>query len=140
MITEDYVSFELAKLLREKGFNEVCRTWYFGEDRINNNILIPKDKLLFASDIFDGAKKNSCIGYPNAVTAPTLQMAMKWLREVHNLCIAPYAAAYRYGFTIDKADTGSNLGNERKFYPHKEFETYEEAVEAALKYTLKNLI
>ena len=28
MITEDYVSFEVAKLLREKGFNEECEYFY----------------------------------------------------------------------------------------------------------------
>ena len=28
MITEDYVSFETAKLLKEKGFNEGCSTTY----------------------------------------------------------------------------------------------------------------
>jgi hypothetical protein len=27
-ITEDYVSFEIAKLLKEKGFNERYRSWY----------------------------------------------------------------------------------------------------------------
>jgi hypothetical protein len=28
MITEDYVSFEVAKLLKEKGFNEPCIATY----------------------------------------------------------------------------------------------------------------
>jgi hypothetical protein len=28
MIKEDYVSFEVAKLLKEKGFNEICRAAY----------------------------------------------------------------------------------------------------------------
>ena len=27
MITEDYVGFETAKLLKEKGFNECCRAF-----------------------------------------------------------------------------------------------------------------
>lgn len=53
MITEDYVSFNTAKLLKEKGFDEECQQYY-------------------------GDYKYSC---------PTLQMAMKWLREVHNLFI-----------------------------------------------------
>jgi hypothetical protein len=30
MITEDYVSFETAKLLKEKGFNERCNRVYQG--------------------------------------------------------------------------------------------------------------
>ena len=28
MITEDYVSFETAKLLKEKGFDETCRAFW----------------------------------------------------------------------------------------------------------------
>ena len=28
MITEDYVSFETAKLLKEKGFDEYCKSVY----------------------------------------------------------------------------------------------------------------
>ena len=28
MITEDYVSFEVAKMLKEKGFNEPCHATY----------------------------------------------------------------------------------------------------------------
>lgn len=72
----------------------------------------------------------------------TQQMAMRWLREIHNLSIEPYAAAYRYGFTISKADTGSCIGNENtlNIHDYDEIETYEEACEAAIKYCLKNLI
>lgn len=129
MIEEDYISFKIAKLLKEKGFNEVCRTWYFGEDRVNNNILIPKDKLLFASDIYNGAKKNSCIGHSSAVTAPTLQMATKWLRVVHKIDLCVFPCYYDYCLH----------GYECKIYKNKEvlcsltgFKNYEEAMDAAL--------
>lgn len=113
MIQEAYVSLEVAKLLNEKGFDGYCH--------------VSKEEVITTT----GGEWGSEI--VKTINIPTQQKAMRWLREVHNLCIAPYAAAYRYGFTIDKADTGSNLGNETKFYPDEEFETYEEAVEAALK-------
>ena len=29
MITEDYVSFETAKLLKEKGFDSECHSYYY---------------------------------------------------------------------------------------------------------------
>ena len=32
MITEDYVSFEIAKLLKEKGFSEPCYTCYLNKE------------------------------------------------------------------------------------------------------------
>ena len=70
---EDYVSFEIAKLLKEKGFDESCYQKYDDEGYLSFNH----------------------VGYINAekptedfsALAPTLQMAMKWLREVHNLFI-----------------------------------------------------
>ena len=64
-------------------------------------------------------------------------MAMKWLREVHNIdiCVFPYQADYiSYSYKV-------------KIYKNKEIyltitdsKTYEDAVEAALKYCLENLI
>ena len=54
MIEEIRCSYEVCKLLHEKGFDVKCTDWYW-----ENNINIWK---------------------------PTHQMAMKWLREVHNTC------------------------------------------------------
>lgn len=105
MITEDYCTYDISKLLKEKGFD--------GQTH-GNMSEIP------------------CMCYI------THQTAMKWLRERHNLCISLYAAAYRFGFTIDKCDTGSNICNDDVL--DEELLTYEEAVEAALKYVLENLI
>ena len=64
-------------------------------------------------------------------------MAMKWLREVHNIdiCVFPYQTDYiSYSYKV-------------KIYKNKEIyltitdsKTYEDAVEEALKYCLENLI
>ena len=145
IITEDYVSFETAKLLKEKGFNEVCRAWYFGEDRVNNSTIIPKDELLFVSDNYYGAKRNKWIGYPNAVTAPTLQMVKKWFKIVHNIGIFPSTYTFSnadgseeyhpYGCSIIDLKTYQLLTNNIF-----QKETEEEAVEEAIKFCLKNLI
>lgn len=71
MITEDYVSFEVAKLLKEKGFDEYCEQIYDGDGDLSRNICgyINEEK---ANEFF-------------SALAPTHQMAMKWLREVHKL-------------------------------------------------------
>ena len=37
MITEDYVSFEIAKLLKEKGFDELCYQKYDDEGYLSFN-------------------------------------------------------------------------------------------------------
>lgn len=72
-ISEDYVSFETAKLLKEKGFDEIC---YLGYNK--NGEYVPTSN-----------RTNSQIIQPDFcyICCPTLQMTMKWLREVHNINI-----------------------------------------------------
>ena len=70
-ITEDYVSFEIAKLLKEKGFDEP---------------VTELNKLLFK----EGEKP---------VLKITLQMAMKWLREKYNIIISIAPQRDKYYFT-----------------------------------------
>ncbi len=126
MITEDYVSFETAKLLKEKGFDEESWCVY--------NLVSEK----FAREIVDQNFRYNH-GLPNYVaSAPTLQMAMKWLREVHNMHIEvkyffePHIYKYTITYTPVALDNISS-------HPQC-FNTYEEACEAAIKYCLENLI
>ena len=116
MITEDYVSFEVAKLLKEKGMNKSCFNHY--------------------------VQKNNNDGTSEAVAVCTLQMAMKWLREVHNLCIEPYYVYDGYLCTISKIPTGVEVyySNEGGDKDSGRFATFEQACESAIKYSLKNLI
>lgn len=130
MITEDYVSFETAKLLKEKGFNEKVICYYDDGGSLNLNKFVE----------FQCCNQ----GYgSNIFAAPTLQMAMKWLREVHNLCIEPYRTACGYLYTISTIPYGSCKYNPRKGGDDEEsgqWTTYEKACETAIKYSLENLI
>lgn len=122
MITEDYVSFETAKLLKEKEFNwEVHRSYL-----VNDNVFIP-------GDINDVPLRK------DAIRIPTLQMAMKWLREVHKLVPIILAGGSSYWFRIDKVNE-DNWKNTIHREDVKSFPTYEEACEASIKYCLENLI
>ena len=128
MITEDYVSFDTAKLLKEKGFmdGEIIKFFASGYDK-NGHILSIRD-----TELDD---------YPR----PTLQMAMKWLRKEHNLVISAsvtvdgwrtYVSQIKLdgeGFVVDIID-GIDDGN------IPSYGTYEKSCEAAIKYCLKNLI
>ena len=105
MIAEDYVSYEVSRLLKEKGFD--------GQTH-GNMIEIP------------------CVSYI------THQMAMKWLRDIHGIIITidydedeDCENNERYGFTIYQSTRTVDLST---------FQTFEEAVEAALKYCLTKLI
>ena len=116
MITEDYVSFETAKLLKKKGFNEGCSTTYTPNGFFHTHNYRP-----LLGDIF----------------APTLQMAMKWLREVHNIDIFPWKIGKGiYSCAIFNSNTGQDLSSDKDFPSEK----YEDTAEAAIKYCLEKLI
>lgn len=128
MLTEDYCSYEVAKLLDKKGFREYCEAIYF--------ILENGDYRWSKIDI---PIRDCSICKPAAISCPTHQMAMKWLREKQGIIITvdynedeDCENNERFGFTIYQKDT-RNVG--LTTYP-----TYENAVEAALKYCLTNLI
>lgn len=65
---KDYVSFEVAKLLKEKGFDWETHRSYL----INDNVFIP-------GDITNVPLRK------DAISIPTIQMAMKWLRENYGI-------------------------------------------------------
>ena len=130
-IKEDYVSFEIAKLLKEKEFKEIVQSLWVGKDEyhyISTESIKPDDY----------NSGGTCL-----YSAPTHQMALKWLREVHDLHIVVYPwqadneeKAIHWCCTVYKSF--AHLGND--VYTNETPKSYEQAVEAALKYTLENLI
>ncbi len=126
MITEDYVSFEIAKLLKEKGFDEPCYA-YWHEDE---NRLIISQSMYPIKNI-----TNPCFFGP---AAPTLQMVMKWLREVHHLTIDVF---HFRDWKVNIKTIPDDYFKADYSYPElKPAETYEQACETAIKYCLENLI
>ena len=122
MIEETYCSFKVAKLLKEKGFDEDCYQKYddTGYLSLNNVGYINSEKP--SEDFY--------------ALAPTQQMAMTWLREVHKIHIVIGWLPNSKLFFTHICDMNSGYP---KRNPH-EYTSYEEAVEAALKYVLENLI
>lgn len=125
MITEDYVSFETAKLLKEKGFDENTPVNYFvGDDKPRGCVV---GEMIYHKRLEEDT---------HLIAAPTRQMAMKWLRETKDIQVVIGILN-----TIKKTWTFALFrdfdGLTQKFYS---FKTYEEACEAAIKYCLENLI
>lgn len=109
-ITEDYCSKEIYRLLIEKGFDGEIHTTFDEEGYTQPSI--------------------------------TLQMAMKWLRKVHNilLFILPAQENGKLVYLVEVWAWNEEEGIYESVYapiPRKE---PEQAVEAALKHTLENLI
>jgi hypothetical protein len=147
MITEDYVSFEIAKLLKEKGFDGKCRMIYREHDKqMIYHTPNPDDLLDFETNkrkLEKHSKKQHC----DYALCPTHQMALKWLREVYKIHIA-----VNIGCDVDNKNyvfytpTIVKLSNKSVEYiesfseDDNEFDNNEQAVEAAILYVLKNLI
>ena len=134
MITEDYVSFETSKLLKEKGFNERLLTFYItDEDKKEGSF----QTMAFTDDKIDNNHSDHCY------LAPTLQMAMKWLREAHKLGVFPSTytnimgsnTTHVYGTAIINLNTYELMTSDCMAK-----DTYKEACEVAIKYCLENLI
>lgn len=125
MIEEDYVSFETAKLLKEKGFDEPCFALYN-----------PEGELILCGIRLSNTQVERV---PGSYSAPTHQMAMKLLREVHNIHIKinldsfdginPIYEALYDDVTNIRIDNFIDYGD-----------TYEEACETAIKFCLEHLI
>ena len=133
MITEDYVSFETAKLLKEKGFDEKCFALYNP-----NGTLIQSGIRL--NNIQVGRVEGS-------YSAPTLQMAMKWLRKVHNIHIAIVpcevgAGVMDYTYILYKVDTENFIFKNLEIQGRANTDkmSASKTCEAAIKYCLENLI
>lgn len=128
MITEDYVSFEVAKLLKEKGFDECCRAFITP----NVDFALESDGHVFNHILLD-----------NEYAAPTLQMAMKWLREVYTPNTNIVLDIVKDGVDSYVFWTYNLCQNEnyKLLWGDKRplFNTYEEAVEAAIIKVLKEL-
>lgn len=125
MIEEAYVSFEVAKLLKERGFNDCCLMYYFLDGTIERS---------------KGFRHKNHY-YDNTQSAPTQQMVMRWLREEKGLFIEICCDDLDYNWQIlnvwHRDANGDPLIKSASYGGYNE---YEKACEAAIKYCLENLI
>ena len=144
-ITEDYVSFETAKLLKEKGFDEKCQKVYMHNGQLLwAQIFMEGESFVDNKCIEAVANYNDWITYTQgeyAYLCPTLQMAMKWLLQKHRLYVNVAPSVEGYYWTEKWHSYAEELNKRHPFGRFiNTFESYEEAAEAAIKYCLENLI
>ena len=128
MITEDYVSFEIAKLLKEKGFDALCPMIY-----TTNGKLLYTD--IRHPNVY--AVTNQYLEHYTDIIAPSQTMAVKWLRKEHFLFIdMDPLTGYKWSWSIWLMnDPTQKMGESLQIISN-----YNEACEAAIKYCLENLI
>lgn len=110
-MTEELITLETAKLLKEKGFQQ-------------------RKYLINVSTL------HHCYKY---LSVPPQSVAQKWLRETKNLHIEIYRNACGYGYAIVKANNGTWMEDDDAKGPNDggNWDTYEEALEAGIFEALK---
>ena len=145
IITEDYVDFETAKLLNEKGFDEDCSSAFYKDGTI-----VTRYDSEYSYNYYD---------------RPTLQMVVKYLEEVyHILVVADYeyectsTSWYFKIYRLDKNGKPERVPVEGVSYDingvehknivcyrdfkrsYKDYPTRKEAIEDGIKYCFENFI
>lgn len=133
------VSFELAKLLKLKGFDEPCSHAY---KEVESPVLyIHQDKKYnnsFEKEWQNTVRKNSHMDNAaiNRYSAPTIAEVVMWLYEKHGIWICVlykrHSQEKHFAYDIRQAN-----GIETYLWEHS---SPTKAYEAAIEYTLNNLI
>lgn len=121
MIKERYVSFEVATLLRDKGFNEPCRGVY-------------EEKVLRINTLCDWFNSD----FSEYVAAPTQAMACDWLIENYKIHIDVSFVSGK-GFVGSICDI-SNPDNTLYMVDTKDYPSIEPVYNEALKLILTTMI
>lgn len=118
---EYYVSLEVAKLLAEVGFDWKCKTYY--------DTSLYRDEIIIEDVLHDYNFMNGSIIF----SAPTLDVAQRWLREVRREYIVVHPIVNKWFYSIHRLNFGH-------YYRDKKFSTYEEAQEAGIKKALELIL
>ena len=117
MIIEQHVDFDTAKLLKQAGFNEPCKTLVY----------IDASDWDGKGDIFDRAY----------CPVPTQSLAARWLREKHGIHIAVTPSNKAWYWELRTTD-GAFIAGSAQHNPT--FPDYEEALETGLLEALQHII
>lgn len=140
---EDFVTFEIAKKLKEKGFREPCFGWYHpsGVCIYGSLTLINLNKSDCRGDLYDDLLVSH--NDDKHIDAPTIPQVLKWLREEKLILIglSPMQGydcneIIEWCCTIFRADKRGGLSWQEEFY----YQSYEQAAIAGIEYVLDNLI
>ena len=129
MIHEEICTYEVCKLAKEKGFN-VPTHYAYNENR---------QKAMYMELCLNRNTKDS-----HSISAPTQSLLQRWLREEKEYAISVFwdmlSKDYRYEIVKTIGVLEIEVGEKYNYSNPKGFDTYELALEDALKYALENLV
>lgn len=122
---EDFVPFEIAKKLKEKGFDCSCIGHY-----VNSQLYIAHYLNAFHSD------------KDESLDAPTISQVLKWLREEKKIHIIVEISDSGWYYTLYPNVRWENgkLKSDKYIMSFKHKVSYEQAALAGIDYVLDNLI
>jgi hypothetical protein len=140
---EDFVTYELAVKLREKGFREDCIAYYHTDG-----------ELIYNRDEWRGGDYKSLLNSYNSlpknpvgceqIDSPTITQVLKWLREKKKIHIQILANACGYIHIIcDTPEKGASDIHDSDYFGPNEggaWDEYEDCAIAGIEYVLDNLI
>ena len=131
----DFVSFEIAKKLKEKGFRENCFA-YYNNEHIEYNYEFP----LFVNEMWFSHNSYDSIWHRDNYDAPTISQVLKWLREekkIHIVC--PFYKDKGFYYYVQRIGNAARIVS--SFGDSDDcFDTHEQAALAGIEYVLDNLI
>lgn len=134
---EDFVSFEIAKKLKEKGFQEECLCHYVDVDLVYNiESPIANNQLLFCHNKYDN------IWHRDNYDAPTISQVLKWLRKEKKMHIIVEISDSGWYYTIYPSIRWENgiLKSDKYIMSFKNKDSYEAAALSGIEYVLNNFI
>ena len=133
-MNEDFVTYELAVKLKEKGFREECLCHYIGEDLVYNiESPITNNQLWFSHNKFNN------IWHRDNIDAPTISQVLKWLRKEKRIDVGAVwdnRDGKWIGY-VNEMDMPDLVG---EYVLHNTYDAYEQAALAGIEYVLDNLI
>ena len=144
---EYYVSLEVAKLLKEAGFDWEIMSFYTND--ITEGCESEYELRLVKFDNWNGKNKSWC----DLVSCPTLDIAQRWLRvvkgiyiginEIENKRAVTNSDGWTFHYEYGKPTFDCDIKDERcedMCTLYDSFDTYEEAQEAGIKKALEIIL
>lgn len=128
MIHDEICTYEVCKLAKEKGFREKCIAHYYDDTK----------------DLYRSSNPQCYNWGGNTSDAPTQSLLQRWLRKEREYAISVFwdmlSKAYYYEIIKTIGVLEIQVGEKYNYSNPKGFDTYELALEDALKYALENLV
>lgn len=129
---EEIVSFKVAKLAKEKGFNEEV-LWKYREKDEDSPYLFTSSN---SENVVLGNYYEFCKVEKDCLPAPTQSLLQRWLREVHGeVVIINVEFSENNNLLYDYIHYSKIVEEEIEYYDGQ-FNTYEQALEAGLEKAL----